>query len=82
MERVITFIDNSNVYKRLADFRRADPNWIKRYNPLELSLRLSGASRELEKVMFYCTNPPVFLQRSNPDAYEAQMKYYEEVQIR
>jgi uncharacterized LabA/DUF88 family protein len=79
MARVIVFIDNSNVYKHLADLCVVDPNiWCKQYDPKFLAEKLSG-NRELVRVMFYCAPPPQSLFQRNPQAYARQNSYYEKV---
>lgn len=78
MKRVITFIDNSNVFKRITDLKKIDPLWTKNYDPKFLSERLTG-NRELVKVLFYCTPPPSYLQREFPEKYRHQLQYYEAV---
>jgi len=79
MERVKVFIDNSNIYKCLAELYSSDKRWIKQYNPLVLSEKLTG-DRKLVGVNFYCTNPPQVLQKTNERIYWSQMNYYKRVE--
>ncbi len=79
MPRVVVFIDNSNVYKRLADLCTIDKNsWCKQYDPRYLAEKLVG-NRELTKVMFYCAPPPQSLFHRNPTGYASQNSYYDKV---
>lgn len=79
MPRVIVFIDNSNVYKHLAELCQADPNaWCKRYDPKYLGEKLAG-NRELVRVMFYCAPPPQALYQRSPKLYAAQNRYYDNI---
>lgn len=80
-KRVAVFIDHSNVVHRLSDLRKIDKNWIRWYNPLELSKKLAG-NRKLVRVYFYCSPPPSYFLQDGPDyesRYWQQMSYYNEV---
>lgn len=76
MQRVILFIDHSNVYHNLRDVDW--PARIKTYDPSFVAQRMSGG-RQLVKTMFYCSAPPPTLQASNPKSYELQERYLSEV---
>ena len=79
--RVIVFIDNSNVFKSLEELHRIDRQWPKAYNPLTLAQKLAG-NRELVGVYFYCTPPPSYLSQegeSGSKKYWIQISYYEAV---
>lgn len=81
MDRVVVFIDNSNVYRRLRDLKKIDPQWVCLYDPLVLAQKLAGA-RELVGVYFYCTPPPAFMLKT-PEGqknHALQTKYYAEIQ--
>lgn len=78
MKRLVVFIDNSNVFKSLADLKKVDDSWCKSYDPKHLAENLAG-NRELIKTIFYCAPPPGALQRSNPGAYSKQLAYYDAV---
>jgi uncharacterized LabA/DUF88 family protein len=79
MPRVVVFIDNSNVYRRLAELCRTDHNsWCKQYDPKYLAEKLAG-NRDLLKIMFYCAPPPQRLYQSNPAKYALQNSYYDKV---
>jgi uncharacterized LabA/DUF88 family protein len=80
MEKVKVFIDNSNVYKCLAELHTVDSKWIKQYDPLFLSKKLVGNNRELVGVNFYCTNAPAIMKTKNPKAFAAQESYYSKVE--
>ena len=75
MERVKVFIDNSNIYKCLAELYSCDKRWVKQYDPLFLSNVLTG-NRNLASINFYCTNPPQSLLKINERMYWSQMNYY------
>ena len=79
--RVATFIDHSNVWHRLSDMRKIDPEWEQWYDPLKLSNKLAG-NRELDSVNFYCAPPPPYLLNEGTvgkNKYDNQMKYYEAI---
>jgi len=79
--RVMTFIDNSNVYGSIRDLYRVDKSWVKSYDPLELSKKLAG-DRDLVGVNFYCAPPPPYLQQDGEESeqkYWYQMDYYESI---
>lgn len=76
MQRVVVFIDHSNVYHRLCE-----TGWtplVSTYNPALLSRKLTGA-REIVKTMFYCSPPPPSLQMRRPESFETQERYLTEV---
>lgn len=80
-KRVIVFIDNSNVFKRLEELHRVDELWPKAYNPIRLAEKLVG-NRILVGVYFYCTPPPPFLMQRGKEGekkYWIQTSYYEAV---
>jgi uncharacterized LabA/DUF88 family protein len=79
MERVKVFIDNSNMYKCLAELYSSDRRWIKQYDPLFLSKVLTG-ERKLIGTNFYCTNPPQILLKTKENIYWSQMNYYKRVE--
>lgn len=76
MQRVAVFIDHSNVFHRLNESGWS--NIVTTYNPKILSEKLIG-SRELVKVMFYCSPPPPTLQATKPNSFERQEKYIAEI---
>lgn len=81
-QRVMVFIDHSNVFHRLCENVRLGEQWVKWYNPLKLAEHLVG-SRNLAGVMFYCAPPPPYLLQDGPDKeqkYWDQMGYYGEIQ--
>jgi len=79
MPRVVVFIDNSNVYRRLAELCATNPNvWCKQYDPKYLAEKLAG-QRDLVKVMYYCAPPPQALFSRDPARYAAQNSYYEKI---
>src|SRR3989344_5447894 len=81
-ERVIVFIDNTNIYKCLKDLRATNPIWnTSLYNPLTLAKKLTG-NRTLVTVRFYCTPPPPFMldQPASKKNYSIQTRYYTELQ--
>ena len=81
MNRVAVFIDNSNVFKTIQTLCRADPLWIKMYDPLALGNVLAGA-RQLVKVNFYCVPPPAWLLNEGEDSkkrHSAASRYYAKI---
>lgn len=79
MERVKVFIDNSNIYKCLAELYSSDRRWVKQYDPLFLSQVLAG-DRKLVGINFYCTNPPLEMFYRNKKMYWSQVNYYHKVE--
>lgn len=77
-DRAVIFIDNSNVYKHLADLHKVDPKWCKLYDPKHLGEKLVG-NRELTRILFYCSPPPQRLQQTNAKAYNIQIAYFDAV---
>jgi uncharacterized LabA/DUF88 family protein len=80
--RIMVFIDNSNIFKRLKDLNKVDKKtWPKKYNPYELAKKLTG-DRELVGIKFYCAPPPSYLQtqgQKDQSIYWSQIDYYEAV---
>jgi uncharacterized LabA/DUF88 family protein len=79
MDRVKVYIDNSNIYKCLAELHISDKKWVKQYDPLYLAKALTG-KRDLVGVNFYCTNPPPSMLKKNKKAYWNQLHYYNKVE--
>lgn len=80
--RVAVFIDNSNVFHNLHDFKKVDPQWVCLYNPLHLAQKLAG-SRKLSYVGFYCVRPPSYLLEEGDVGkmkYSTSMQYYAEIE--
>lgn len=80
-KRIVVFIDNSNVYRRLFDINKTGQKWPIKYDPLFLSRKLAG-NRELVGVKFYCSPPPAHLQNDGENSekkYWAQIGYYEAI---
>lgn len=85
-KRVMTFIDNSNIFKRIEELNKLAPKfdqWPKSYDPLYFSQVLSG-NRQLLKTYFYCAPPPDHLKQSYNNKgnirYWVQMSYYQEIE--
>ena len=79
--RVVVFIDNSNVYRRLKELKEIDKQWIYLYDPLRLAKKLAG-DRNLAGVYFYCTPPPsqMLTTTEGKENFSIQTKYYNEIQ--
>lgn len=80
-QRVMVFIDHSNVLHNLIDVRKIDHLWEKWYDPKKLADKLAG-NRELIGVYFYCAPPPPYLLQEGKrgeDMYWTQISYYEEI---
>lgn len=81
-QRVMVFIDHSNIVHRLIDQKKVDPLWVVRFDPIKLAKHLVG-NRQLVGVQFYCCPPPPHLLTdglTNEKLYKNQMSYYSEVQ--
>ena len=79
--RTAIFIDNSNVYQRIKDLKKIDPEWVSLYDPEELAQKLAG-NKEVVFIGFYCTPPPISLLSRNErgkEAYTTQMKYFDAI---
>ena len=77
-KRVAVFIDNSNVFHNLYDFRKSDASWVCLYDPFLLAKRLAG-ERKLFYTGFYCVRPPSYLIAGSEEdkrRYNITQKYY------
>lgn len=79
--RVMVFIDNSNVFHSLRKLNKTGADYPQKYDPLELGMKLAG-DRNLAGVMFYCAPSPSYLKtdgKSGEKRYWSQVEYYEAV---
>ncbi len=61
LQRVMVFIDHSNVIHSIIKLRRSNPNqWVRWYDPLKLAKHLVGG-RTFSGLYFFCTPPPAYL---------------------
>lgn len=77
-KRVAVFIDNSNAFHNLYNFRKSDASWVCLYDPLFLAKKLAG-ERNLVYTGFYCVRPPSYLIAGGEEdkrRYNITQKYY------
>lgn len=77
-KRVAVFIDNSNVFHNIYNFRKSDTNWVCLYDPLFFAKKLAG-QRNLAYIGFYCVRPPSYLLAGSEEdkkRYNITQKYY------
>lgn len=80
-KRVTVFIDNSNIYKCLAELNKIDRGWVKMYDPQKLSEAIAG-EREITQIFFYCSPPPSYMLMEGTNSsknYWSQIAYYEAI---
>lgn len=77
-KRVAIFIDNSNVFHNIRNFRKSDADWTCLYDPLFLAKKLAGP-RDISYIGFYCVRPPSYLLAGSEEdkkRYNMTQKYY------